>query len=67
MFQKSGETSQLFIIRVESFKIFNSESLGIKNGSLPVLTSFSAIKPEVEVGTIWFLICSLESHLLPFF
>ena len=28
--------------------------------------SFSAIKLEVEVGTIWLLISSLESHLLPF-
>ena len=26
-----------------------------------------AIKPEVEVLDIWFLICSLESRLLPFF
>ena len=28
--------------------------------------SFLAIKPEVEVETVWFLICSLQSQLLPF-
>ena len=36
-------------------------------GQLSVLTGFSAIKAAIEVGTIWFLICSLESRLLPFF
>ena len=33
---------------------------------LPVLSGFPAIKPEVKVGDIWFLICSLESRLLAF-
>ena len=35
-------------------------------GQLPVLTIFSAMKPEVEVGANCFLIRSLESLLLPF-